>query len=66
MSATFRVVQSSWDQSGRRTDSAVTGPVSDALADIAAQALTLSPAIGSVVFEAPDHHSRITVWRAAS
>lgn len=59
----FRVSQSSWDQSGRRTDTAVTGPVADALADIAAQALTLSPAIGSVVFDAPDHHSRITVWR---
>ena len=60
----YRVVQSSWDQSGRRTDQAVTGPVSDALATIAAQALEQFPAIGSVVFEAPDHHSRITVVHA--
>ena len=58
----YRVVQSSWDQSGRRTDKAVEGPVRDALADIAAAALTLSPAITAVVFES-DHHSRITVVR---
>jgi hypothetical protein len=39
------------------------GPVRDALEAIAAQALDLSPAIASVVFDSPDHHSRITVFR---
>jgi hypothetical protein len=59
----YRVVQSTWDQRGCRTDTAVSGPVRDALESIAAQALDLSPAIGSVIFEAPEHHSRITVYR---
>jgi hypothetical protein len=59
----YRVTQSTWDASGCRRDTAVVGPVRDALEAIAAQALDLSPAIASVVFDSPDHHSRITVFR---